>query len=93
MTFFAENRNKIAAIDSEGKALDGPHDLKMRSRKGRGLLPYYIVKDRPDSARRVAETIVQGVGALDTFPDRGRRGRVGGTRELVFASRRHETEE
>jgi toxin ParE1/3/4 len=29
---------------------------------------------------------VQGVGALDTFSERGRRGRVEGTRELVFAS-------
>ena len=38
------------------------------------------------AARRVADTIVQGVGALDTFPERGRRGRVEGTRELVFAS-------
>ncbi len=46
----------------------------------------FIAKDRPESARRVAETIVQGVGALDTFPERGRRGRVEGTRELVFAS-------
>ena len=46
----------------------------------------YIAESRPDSARRVAHTIVQGVAALDTFPNRGRAGRVEGTRELVFVS-------
>ena len=45
-----------------------------------------IAKERPESARRVAQTIVQGIGAPDTFRDRGGRGRVEGTRELVFAS-------
>ena len=44
-----------------------------------------IAESRPDSARRVAQTIVEGVGALHTFPNRGRPGRVEGTRELVFA--------
>jgi len=46
----------------------------------------FIANDRPESARRVAETIVHSVGALDTFPERGRRGRVEGTRELVLPS-------
>ena len=44
----------------------------------------YIAKSRPDSARRIAQTVVQGIAALNTFPNRGRQGRVEGTRELVF---------
>lgn len=44
----------------------------------------YIAETRPDSARRVAQTVVEAVGSLDTFPNRGRPGRVEGTRELVF---------
>jgi len=46
----------------------------------------YIAQDHPEAARRVAEAITQAVGALDMFPDRGRPGRVDGTRELVFVS-------
>ena len=46
----------------------------------------YIAEGRPESARRVAQAIVQGIAALETFPNRGRPGRVEGTRELVFAS-------
>jgi toxin ParE1/3/4 len=45
----------------------------------------YIADDRPESARRTALNIVQSVDALDTFPNRGRPGRVEGTRELVLA--------
>lgn len=32
------------------------------------------------------KTIVEGVGTLELFPNRGRAGRVEATRELVFAS-------
>lgn len=46
----------------------------------------YIVESRPESARRVAQSIVQSIASLDTFPNRGRPGRVEGTRELVFVS-------
>ncbi len=46
----------------------------------------YIAERRPESARRVAKTIVVGVGILELFPHRGRAGRVDGTREFVFAS-------
>ena len=46
----------------------------------------YIAESRPESARRVAQSIVQGIASLDTFPNRGRPGRVEGTRELVFVS-------
>lgn len=45
----------------------------------------YIAEDRPETARRIALDIVQSVDALDTFPNRGRLGRVEGTRELVLA--------
>ncbi|MDP2321413.1 MAG: type II toxin-antitoxin system RelE/ParE family toxin [Acidobacteriota bacterium] len=46
----------------------------------------YIAESRPESARTVAKTIVDGVGILELFPNRGRLGRVDATRELVFAS-------
>jgi toxin ParE1/3/4 len=46
----------------------------------------YIAESRPESARRVARAIVKGIAGLDTFPNRGRPGRVEGTRELVFVS-------
>ncbi len=45
----------------------------------------YIAEDRPETARRIALYIVRAVDALDTFPSRGRPGRVEGTRELVLA--------
>ena len=46
----------------------------------------YIAETNPDSARRVAGTIVDGVASLQTFPNRGRLGRVEGTREFVFTT-------
>ena len=45
----------------------------------------YIAESRPESARKVAKTIVEGIGTLELFPNRGRPGRVEATRELVFA--------
>jgi addiction module RelE/StbE family toxin len=44
----------------------------------------YIAEDRPDSARRVAQSVVEHVGTLEAFPQLGRSGRVEGTRELAF---------
>ena len=44
----------------------------------------YIAETNADTARRIARTIVDGVGSLHTFPNRGRPGRVEGTREFVF---------
>jgi plasmid stabilization system protein ParE len=32
----------------------------------------YIAESSPDSARRIAQLIVEGVGSLNTFPNRGR---------------------
>jgi toxin ParE1/3/4 len=43
-----------------------------------------IAKDRPDAAIRTARTIYQGLAVLRDFPNRGRIGRIEGTRELVF---------
>ena len=45
----------------------------------------YIARDRPGVAHRVADDITKAVGGLSTFPNRGRLGRVEGTRELVLA--------
>ena len=42
-------------------------------------------QDNPQAARRIAETIFRRCGDLRMFPNRGRRGRVAGTRELVLA--------
>ncbi len=45
----------------------------------------YIAESSPESARRVARAIVEGIASLDAFPNRGRLGRIEGTREFVFA--------
>ena len=44
----------------------------------------YIADDRPGTAQRIALNIIQSVDALETSPNRGRPGRVDGTRELVL---------
>jgi toxin ParE1/3/4 len=41
-----------------------------------------IRKDNPSAARRTAKDIYERAGALKTFPNRGRQGRLKGTREL-----------
>jgi toxin ParE1/3/4 len=43
----------------------------------------YIAKQSPHAAARMANMLVAGCGRLETFPDRGRRGRMPGTRELT----------
>jgi toxin ParE1/3/4 len=45
----------------------------------------YIRRDSPTTARAVAKTIHDGCTGLEDFPYRGRKGRIEGTRELVFA--------
>ena len=42
----------------------------------------YIRKDNPDAAYRSAREVYERAGALTNFPQRGRQGRVEGTREL-----------
>ena len=44
----------------------------------------HIGSNNPSAARRVVRTIYEGVSALKTFPERGRVGRLAGSRELVF---------
>jgi len=43
-----------------------------------------IRDDNPAAALRVARSIYQDIGKLQSFPNQGRAGRVDGTRELVF---------
>jgi len=44
----------------------------------------YIAESRPESARRVAQSVVERISELQTFPRIGRAGRVEGTREIVL---------
>ncbi len=44
----------------------------------------FIAESRPESARRVAQSVVERVGTLETFPHLGRSGRIEGTREIAF---------
>ena len=44
----------------------------------------YIAESRPESARRVAQSVVERIATLETFPHLGRPGRVQGTREIAF---------
>jgi addiction module RelE/StbE family toxin len=46
----------------------------------------YIRPDNPSAAERVVRTIYDSTGSLESFPYRGRVGRVDGTRELVLPS-------
>lgn len=45
----------------------------------------YIAEDNPEAAQTVAARIVASVEQLAIHPNRGRPGRVPGTRELVIA--------
>ena len=45
----------------------------------------YIHQENPSTAHRVANRIYEGMDALDKFPNRGRPGRVEGTRELPLS--------
>lgn len=45
----------------------------------------YIRRDNPSAARDVATTIYDGCESLVNFPNRGRQGKVPGTRELPFS--------
>ena len=43
-----------------------------------------ILQDNPANAQRVAQIIHDRIAVLTTFPNRGRAGRIEGTRELVI---------
>jgi toxin ParE1/3/4 len=44
-----------------------------------------IQRDSPDAAANIAESLYDGCGSLRKFPHLGRKGRIEGTRELVFS--------
>ena len=44
----------------------------------------HIQQDNPDAAADVASALYEGCASLRKFPYRGRKGRIEGTRELVF---------
>ena len=44
-----------------------------------------IRHDNPAAAQRISKLLYDGCMGLDMFPNRGRGGRIAGTRELVFA--------
>jgi toxin ParE1/3/4 len=44
-----------------------------------------IRQDNPPAARRVVKTLFDACMALKNLPNRGRMGRIAGTRELIFA--------
>ena len=43
-----------------------------------------FAESRPESARRVAKSVVERIGTLEAFPHLGRSGRIEGTREIAF---------
>jgi toxin ParE1/3/4 len=45
----------------------------------------HIQQDNPDAATEVAQTLYDGCDSLRRFPYIGRKGRIPGQRELVFA--------
>jgi len=44
----------------------------------------HIQQDDPAAAAEVAKTLYDGCGSLRNFPNRGRKGRIERSRELVF---------
>jgi plasmid stabilization system protein ParE len=49
----------------------------------------YIALSRPDSARQVAQSVVERIGNLESFPRLGRPGRVQDTREIAFLAHKN----
>jgi toxin ParE1/3/4 len=45
----------------------------------------YISEQNPSAADRIARTIYDSTTSLESFPRRGRPGRVEGTRELILS--------
>jgi toxin ParE1/3/4 len=45
----------------------------------------HIQRDNSAAASNVSATIYESISSLSTFPNRGRPGRIHGTRELVLA--------
>jgi len=57
------------------------HSRQQRSVQDRST----IRKDNPTAAAEVATILYDGCGRLRDFPRRGHKGRIEGTRELVFS--------
>jgi toxin ParE1/3/4 len=53
------------------------------------IITRHIQRDNPTAAREIARTLYDGCEGLERFPHRGRRGRIEGTRELVFPGLPH----
>jgi plasmid stabilization system protein ParE len=45
----------------------------------------YIRQENAPAAQRIAKTIYESAGSLKSFPNKGRTGRVEGTRELPLS--------
>ena len=45
----------------------------------------HILRDNPDAATDVAQSLYDGCDSLRKFPHLGRKGRIEGTRDLVFS--------
>ena len=45
-----------------------------------------IQRDKPIAAKNTVLTLYRGIADLKNFPNRGRSGRIDGTRELIFPS-------
>ena len=54
--------------------------------EGLSRISTYIRQDNASAAEHVVKTIYDSAGSLESFPYRGRVGRVDGTRELVLPS-------
>jgi plasmid stabilization system protein ParE len=68
----------ISAIAADARPLDDGRRRRLER------ICDCIAESRPESARRVAQSIVERVGTLESFPHLGRPGRVHGTREITF---------
>ncbi len=44
----------------------------------------YVARDKPDASLKLVRRLFVSVEALAAMPERGRRGRIEGTRELVI---------
>jgi toxin ParE1/3/4 len=54
------------------------------ARADRDAILEFLLARNPGAAARIAEAMVLPADSLSTFPDRGRPGRVPGTRELAI---------
>jgi toxin ParE1/3/4 len=58
-------------------------EIEKRARADIRAIRSYIAKDNPQAAMKTVRIIRAQIGTLSDQPDRGRTGRIEGTRELV----------